>query len=98
MSDSAYKDTSDLPDDDFDQELVGQEAAHDEFISEIGQVMELPDVDVDGYVDNQGHPQPHQSPAEVEAERDRQAEIDAHVHEIPMRDDPLERVDDLDRK
>ena len=83
MSDTAFRDAFDMPDeDDSEQDILGT-PAHDEFISEIGQTLEMPNLDVDGYVGPDGHMLPHQSPSEVEEQRDVTLEVDAHMHGIP---------------
>lgn len=66
----------------------------EEFEAEEPMVAERRNRDMDGYVDRQGHPQPHQTPADVAREKDVQAELDAHLDNIPEREGtpPLDEI------
>lgn len=68
-------------------ELLDGHGRHAEFVSEAPMVVETPESDLDGYVDRSGHMKPHQTPLDVAHEMDAQAELDASLHEIPMRDE-----------
>ena len=72
--------------DDFD----AQGAHIEEFSGEEPLVVEREDLDLDGYVDREGHLKPHQTPAEVAREKDVQAELDARLHEVPGREGELD--------
>ncbi|MDB5097801.1 MAG: hypothetical protein JWM80_2222 [Cyanobacteria bacterium RYN_339] len=67
-------------------EYETQGAHTEEFLAEEPVVIEREDLDLDGYVDADGHPAKHQSPAEVAREKDVQAELDAQLFEIPERE------------
>lgn len=98
MSDTAYKGGAfEQPDDDdsVDQDFLGGQPGHDEFISEIGQTLELPELDVDGYVGPDGRPQPHQSPAEVAEARDEALDLDRHAREAGRQEASAGDVQDI---
>ena len=73
MSDTAYKDPFEDPREereDEDPDPAKSFGMHEEFISKVGEAMDVPGFDVDGYVGSDGKPQPHQTPQEVAAEED----------------------------
>ncbi len=76
---TAYKDPFEEPSetDDEDVDLAHSYGMHEEFISEIGEVLDLPEVDVDGYVGPDGKPQPHETPLDVAHEADVAADLQA---------------------
>lgn len=66
----------------------------EEFQAEEPVVLERPDHDLDGYVGDDGKPAPHESPSDVARHKDAQAELDAHLMDIPEREGtpPLEEL------
>jgi hypothetical protein len=60
----------------------------EEFLAEEPIVIERRGRDLDGYVGKDGRAAPHQSPEEVEREKDVQAEEDAELFGIPEREEP----------
>ena len=75
MGESAYKDPFEQPIEEEDEpDLEKSFGMHEEFISEVGEVLDLPGFDLDGYVGPDGKPQPHQEPAQVAAEHENDDE------------------------
>jgi hypothetical protein len=82
MGESAFRDGStEREDEHVDEDLVHRPHDHVEFISEIGQILDLPNVDPDGYVGaDDEHMAPHQTPLEVEHQKE-----DALEHEADLK-------------
>jgi hypothetical protein len=81
MGESAFRDSDVGPQDDSaEEDLVQRPHSHVEFISEIGQVLDMPNVDLDGYVGADGeHMAPHQTPLEVVHQKEDALEHDGKM-------------------
>jgi hypothetical protein len=66
----------------------------EEFQAEEPVVLERRNRDLDGYVGKDGKPEPHETPSEVARHKDAQAELDAHLMDIPEREGtpPLDEI------